>query len=557
MKRFFLIIALMPITMGLMAQSKAQSKPGSLNIVKEFKPAILEFVPGSVEFRDATGNKAIDASESCKLVFKIFNSGTGDGYGCIAKIKGIGSTSGLSFYNKNLSVIPINSTQTVEIPISANMNTTDGRVEFTIQVDEPNGFGTDPITLAVNTRAFVAPRLQVTDYTITGTSSSTLKKKTPFDLQVLLQNTQYGTAENVTVELSVPTGVVFTDNGSQSLQTSIGSMNAGAKKLIECGLMATVNYSATSIPVKIHIKEKYGKYAEDRTINLAFNQTFASAKIAIDEIKQERKEIQIATLTSDVDKNIPQNPTTNKNTFAFIIANEHYQSSSFAQVPFAQNDGDIFRKYCGQTLGIPESNIHFHTNATYAQMRNMITQLKTTAAVNEDCNIILYYAGHGAPSEGTQEAYLIPVDAYQVDPQICFNLQTLYNDLKQLQDCRITVFLDACFSGANRDNTMLASARGVAITPKKNKVEGNLVVFSAASGNETAWPYQTENHGLFTYFLLKKLQETSGNVTYQELHNYLHTNVRKISNNINHKLQTPTIDSSANLGTTWQTWKLK
>ncbi len=554
MKRIFLIIALIPITIGLMAQSKAQSKPGSLNIVKEVKPAILEIVPGSVEFRDATGNKAIDASESCKLVFKVFNSGRGDGYGCVAKIKGIGSTSGLSFYNKNLSVIPINSTQTVEIPISANMNTTDGRVEFTIQVDEPNGFGTDPITLAVNTRAFVAPRLQVTDYTITGTSSSVLEKKKPFDLQVLLQNTQYGIAENVRVTISVPQNVYLL--GGSEL-TSIAQMEAGQTKSLEYSLIANNNYTGSSIPVKIHIQEKHGKYAEDRTIDLAFNQTFASAKINVDEIKQERQEIQIASLTSEVDKNIPQNPTTNHNTFAFIIANEHYQSNSFAQVPFASNDGRVFKDYCQKTLGIPAENIHFQTDVTYAGMLSLVTQLKTTAAVNPNSNIIFYYAGHGAPSEATQEAYLIPVDAYQINPQICFNLQKLYDDFKELKDSRVTVFLDACFSGTNRDNTLLASARGVAITPKKNKVAGNLVVFSAASGNETAWPYQTENHGLFTYFLLKKLQETNGNVTYQDLHNYLHTNVRRISNNINHKLQTPTIETSTNLGTSWHTWKLK
>ncbi len=554
MKRFYLIIALLPITIGLMAQNKAQSKPGSLNIVKEVKPAILEIVPGSVQFVDATGNNAIDAQEQCKLVFDVKNSGLGDGYGCAVKVTTNGTTAGITCSGKKLNTILTNSTQRVEIPISSSMYTADGRMNLIFQVDEPNGFGTDPQEITIATRAFVAPKLQVTDYTITGTSSAVLEKKKPFDLQVLLQNTQYGTAENVRVTISVPQNVYLL--GGSEL-TNIAQMEAGQTKSLEYSLIANNNYTGSSIPVKIHIQEKHGKYAEDRTIDLAFNQTFASAKISVNEVKQERQEIQLATLTSDVDKNIPQNPRTNKNTFAFIIANERYQNSNFAQVPFAQNDGDIFRKYCGQTLGIPESNIHFHANATYAQMRSLITQLKTTAAVNENCNIILYYAGHGAPSEGTQEAYLIPVDAYQVDPQICLNLQTLYNDLKQLQDCRITVFLDACFSGANRDNTMFASARGVAITPKKNTVEGNLVVFSAATGNETAWPYEQEKHGMFTYFLLKMLQDTKGSATYADLHDYLYTNVRRESNNINHKLQTPTLNASANLQDSWKVWTLK
>ena len=67
-------------------------------------------------------------------------------------------------------------------------------------------------------------------------------------------------------------------------------------------LIANNNYSGTSIPVTVHIKEKYGKYAEDKTINLAFNQTFASNKISVDEIVNDRKAITLASVSSDVVK---------------------------------------------------------------------------------------------------------------------------------------------------------------------------------------------------------------------------------------------------------------
>lgn len=66
------------------------------------------------------------------------------------------------------------------------------------------------------------------------------------------------------------------------------------------------------------------------------------------------------------------------------------------------------------------------------------------------------------------------------------------------------VFLDACFSGANRDGGMIVAARGVAIKPKEAKPasSGNTVVFSATSDEETAFPYKAQKHGLFTYFSL-------------------------------------------------------
>lgn len=87
---------------------------------------------------------------------------------------------------------------------------------------------------------------------------------------------------------------------------------------------------------------------------------------------------------------------------------------------------------------------------------------------------------------------------------------------------------------------MLASARGVAIKVKQATPVGNIVVFSAAQGDETAYPYKEKEHGLFTYYLLKKLQETKGNVTLGELSDYIKTQVERqsivINGNCNHLL---------------------
>jgi uncharacterized caspase-like protein len=121
----------------------------------------------------------------------------------------------------------------------------------------------------------------------------------------------------------------------------------------------------------------------------------------------------------------------------------------------------------------------------------------------------------------------------------------------------VYVFLDACFSGAKRDGGMLASARGVALKSKKEDPQGNMVIFSAASDDETAFPYQEKGHGLFTYYLLKKLQESKGNVTLSELGNYVTTQVKQQSVVVNRKTQTPTVTPSASLADTWRNLKLK
>ena len=102
---------------------------------------------------------------------------------------------------------------------------------------------------------------------------------------------------------------------------------------------------------------------------------------------------------------------------------------------------------------------------------------------------------------------------------------------------------------------MLVAARGVAREAKKEVISGNTVVFSAASGDETAMPFKEKQHGLFTYFLLKKLQETKGNVTYGELAEYIKENVKKEAFLTNEKPQNPVVATSAASTATWRSLK--
>lgn len=257
---------------------------------------------------------------------------------------------------------------------------------------------------------------------------------------------------------------------------------------------------------------------------------------------------------SDVDVNIPQGRTTRDRTFAVIIANENY--TKLSPVVYALNDGKTFGQYCRQTLGLPETNIRYYGDATYGTMLAAMSDIKKIATAYEgDIEVLFYYAGHGAPDE-QQEAYLMPVDAYGVGGEACYSLARLYKELGGLGARRVTVFLDACFSGSTREGTMLASARGVAIKPRSASPTGNMVVFTAAQGDETALPYGSQGHGLFTYYLLKKLQESGGEVTFGELGDYLTEQVSRRSQVVNRKSQTPAVLVSPSLGATWQTTPL-
>ena len=257
-----------------------------------------------------------------------------------------------------------------------------------------------------------------------------------------------------------------------------------------------------------------------------------------------------------LDKNIPTTSVRNDKTFVVIIGNELYKEVS--KVSYAQNDAKVFAEYCQKTLGVPENNIRSHQNATYGMMLSAIKDMKSLSeAYNGDVDFIFYYCGHGVPDEKTKDAFLLPIDANPSDIETCYPISRLYSELGQLPARKITVFMDACFSGAQRGDGMLVAARGVAIKANNAAPQGNMVVFTAASGDETAYPYKEKGHGMFTYFLLKKLNETKGDVSLGELGDYITTQVKQQSVVVNHKSQTPTVLSSFSFGEQWRTMKLK
>jgi hypothetical protein len=84
-----------------------------------------------------------------------------------------------------------------------------------------------------------------------------------------------------------------------------------------------------------------------------------------------------------------------------------------------------------------------------------------------------------------------------------------------------------------------------------------MVVFTAATGDETAYPYKEKGHGMFTYFLLKKLHDTKGECTLQQLGEFILSSVKKQSVVTNRKSQTPTVVPSVGVADSWRTMKLK
>ena len=262
-------------------------------------------------------------------------------------------------------------------------------------------------------------------------------------------------------------------------------------------------------------------------------------------LKNEGKSSVLASATpgekhSDIDDNIPQTSRVQENTFALIVANQNYSDFS---APFAINDGKIFQQYCLRTLGIPQSNIMYYEDASINNLNKALERISDLAEVYEgDASFIFYYSGQGF-SDPVGNPYLLASDS-QLDlvSQTAYSVEQLYRLIGSLELQSAVLLIDAGFNNELRDGKPMKAKQGHPVKVKTPPVVGKTAVIIATSENETAFAYPEQIHGLFTYFLCQKLQQSKGNVTLQELYDYIHKNTEATSYSLFARKQLPKIE---------------
>lgn len=263
-------------------------------------------------------------------------------------------------------------------------------------------------------------------------------------------------------------------------------------------------------------------------------------------------------LTSEIDSDIPSNSITINDTYALVIGNQNYRFVS--DVPYAIHDARVFAEYCKRMLGIPAENIHVSEDATKQMiLEEELQDWLANIPDREYKNLIVYYAGHGVPDiKNNNKSYLLPTDVRGTSPQRGIALDEFFQTLGDYDFKSAIVFLDACFSGINRENESVTEGlRGVEIDAENASLgNGNLIVFSAAQGNETAQGYPEQGHGLFTYYLLKGLRDSNG-ITLGELTDMVTANVSQTAPQMKlRKKQTPSAAASDKFGNSWRKIRL-
>lgn len=535
---FFIALCLIGFNNPKAQEFKGRSQPASINISNQVSPPQLALVQGSVKFKDENSNNCIDANEQCALEFVVQNNGLGEAIGLEAVITALEAAPGLIFENSYpISTIAVGKSQAIRLPFKTDMNTADGAAQIQIKINEPNGFGMAAFSIKITSRKFAAPMVVINNYSITNAADNDMQQvlfTQTFYLNIQLYNQGDGPANNVELSMQLPADV---NNINFKNTWSFNPLEPGAYHKIKIPLAISENFKGKTLNIPFTITEKYKRFAQNKTISIAI-----ADKIPDTVPSPIPNPGPPPALASDVDINIPNTASIDENTLVFIIANEDYKK--LPKVPFAINDARSFYNYCTLTLGIPKDHIMFLKNVTATEIKNEIEKVfaELIATYKGKCKVLFYYAGHGSPGMNNK-ASIIPFDGYANSPNDYVKLDDIYAALTKYPSLGVTAFVDACFTGQNRDNKPLDENRSNPVMPDvEEELHFNkLVVFSATDYKQPAYAYNRQQHGTFTYFLLKKIKETKGDVSYAELHDYLETNVKRTVLIEKKQNQTPTL----------------
>lgn len=511
---------------------------------KPTRPADLYI--DSVEFIEPSGNNALDGYEAGEISLVLMNRGLGEAQNIQVNLSPLGGVSGLQFV-KNHTVERIDPKQQhrLSVPIRAAGQIETALHKIRIQANEEFGFDAEPVLLSFETVAYQPPDLQVPKVAINdreegdayGNGNSIIEPNESVVVTAFVQNFGSGKSEDTKAKV-----ILNTDNTNLSCPDTgrefrLGDIEPGDYRELQFYFFSSRRYTSEDIPLQLELSEAKGDYGKTIDLGLKMNvRTENIVDVSIARVETAKPKIkQIAGFQkSDIDNPPQRSKSVRPNGLAVIIGIEDYKYAPAAT--YAARDAEAFYNYAAQVLGIPERNIYFAVNdgATVGEFMKLFDEGGwLSRRVTSESDVFVFYSGHGAPDLASKSPYLIP---YDVDPNYAnkgYSALSLYKNLGELGAKSVTVMLDACFSGQDREDKMLlADARPIRISVGSGGIPSNVTVLSASSGDEISSGYPEQKHGIFSYYLMKGLEggadaNGDGHLTVEELHGYVASEVSR------------------------------
>lgn len=202
---------------------------------------------------------------------------------------------------------------------------------------------------------------------------------------------------------------------------------------------------------------------------------------------------------------------TSGNTYAVVIGIAEYDE--LPRVTFADRSASSFAALLRKQFGIPPERMVSLINDEATGVRMMTRLRAMVSRLTSKDRLIVYYAGHAAPTRDGKHTVLIPQDASDGsldDPS--FRLSEFYQTLLRGQAQQIVVVLDTCFSGRAEGNKLIYKDVAPVIPVSRDGVsppqDARLTVLAAGGPSDFANALRGRGHRLFSYHLLHEIAKT-------------------------------------------------
>ena len=242
-------------------------------------------------------------------------------------------------------------------------------------------------------------------------------------------------------------------------------------------------------------------------------------------------------------ESIKQAPT--RDAVAIIIGIQNYKRVPKAD--FANSDAKEFYEYAIRGLGIKPENIKLLVDEE-ADDINIIKAFENWLPLQVNkakTDVYVFYSGHGLPSNDGKSLYFLP---HGVDKELLSRTAVgqaeVVSALVASKPKSVTMFIDACYSGQTRGGeTLLASAKPLALKADTNVFPSNFTVISASANDQISSSSPELKHGIFSFYLMKGMEGDAdgtkdGKITAGEMQEYVSDKVSRQAMSMSRKQDT-------------------
>jgi hypothetical protein len=297
-----------------------------------------------------------------------------------------------------------------------------------------------------------------------------------------------------------------------------------------------------------YVIKKIARAGTETTFTIKATDITGNTDTKVISVKREvvGSEIKFAALNPAQVKKQPE-----RDAVAIIIGIADYKN--LPRADFANDDARVFYDYAIRALGVKSENIKLLVD-TDADQIEIYRAFKTwlPSRVRASTDVYVYYSGHGLPTADGQGLYLLPqrADRDFIDKTAITQVE-INAAIQAAKPRSVTMFLDACYSGqARTGETLVASARPVALKVERQLFPDSFTVISASQVDQISSSSPDLKHGIFSYYLMRGMEgdadaNRDGKITAGEMHTYLMEQVARQAGMMNRK-QEPQLTGDAN-----------